>query len=69
MTGRELASSIQEQWPGLPVLFMSGYVGGETAEGEGTLEGAPLIKKPFTPRALEGVVRERLDWARGLQTP
>jgi hypothetical protein len=44
-------------------------VGGETAEGEGTLEGAPLIKKPFTPRALEGVVRERLDWARGLQTP
>jgi PAS domain S-box-containing protein len=70
MTGHELEASIREQWPGLPVLFMSGYVGGQSVEGESTVAGVPLIKKPFTPRALEAAVRERLDlvW-RGLRTP
>lgn len=49
MDGRDLACSLREQWPDLPVLFMSGQ-----RNGDSTYEGDPVqdevfIRKPFSP--------------------
>jgi two-component system, cell cycle sensor histidine kinase and response regulator CckA len=49
MTGPELASRIRTLRPGLPVLFVSGF------QDEPALvdaAGAPLLRKPFSPRQL-----------------
>jgi CheY-like chemotaxis protein len=45
MNGVELAEEALLQWPGLPVLFVTGYA--ETLALSGSLANAPLIKKPF----------------------
>ncbi|MEO8223529.1 MAG: PAS domain S-box protein [Gammaproteobacteria bacterium] len=57
LTGRELADQMVALYPGLRVLFMSGYLDQSTL-----LEtGAPFLQKPFTPEALARKVREVLD--------
>ena len=68
MTGRDLAEHIRERAPDLPVLFMSGYSGDDIVQRGLLLPGASLIKKPFTPEALEAAVREQLDRA-GRRSP
>ena len=61
MSGRELGQEIARRFPGLPVLFMSGYTG-EDVRSRGLLEGsAPFVQKPFTPEALARRVRTLLD--------
>jgi PAS domain S-box-containing protein len=61
MSGREVASAIAAERPGLRVLFASGYTA-EAIARHGVLEpGTDLIHKPFTPEALLRRVRERLD--------
>jgi PAS domain S-box-containing protein len=53
MDGHALARELARGWPGLPVLYMSGY-----AETGGV---APLLPKPFPPEELVRRVGELLD--------
>ena len=63
MGGREVATVLGTERPGLRVLFASGYTA-EAIARQGVLEpGTDLIHKPFTPDALLHRVRERLDRA------
>jgi two-component system cell cycle sensor histidine kinase/response regulator CckA len=63
MNGHDLASRIHERWPGMKVLYMSGY-------SETTLDfnpamdpGVDFIPKPFTPKGLLRKVQQVLSAA------
>lgn len=57
MTGRELADTVAELYPGVRILFMSGYPDDETLlAGLNTTE-VDFIPKPFTVEGLRDKVR------------
>jgi len=59
MSGGELAETLLEEWPGIGVLFMSGYPQGLSEEGfTPATEG--VLAKPFTERGLLDAVRESI---------
>ena len=59
--GRELAAEIERRWPGIPVIFTSGYTGLD-AEQRGLLrEGQVFMQKPLEPQAVAAKVREVLS--------
>lgn len=59
MQGPELAETLRGSSPGLRVLFMTGYAGGQvTAE---MLKNASLLMKPFSAAVLSRAVRQALD--------
>src|SRR5690606_23997296 len=61
MGGRELGDRVSSSYPGIPVLYMSGYTGEDVVQ-RGLLDpAAPFLPKPFTPDALGRKVRELLD--------
>jgi len=61
MNGRLLADRLLSKWPGLKVVFISGYTDSFIA-GHGVLEpGTHLLHKPFTEDALIRKIREVLD--------
>ena len=49
MGGIELAKRLRKVRPGLPMLFVTGYVDQSEALGD---QGAPVLLKPFSPDAL-----------------
>ena len=56
MNGRELAGAMTARYPGLPVLFVSGYTDNVLADyGFPSAEHA-LLDKPFTPASLTAAV-------------
>jgi two-component system, cell cycle sensor histidine kinase and response regulator CckA len=58
MNGRELYDVLKQHWPGLRVLFMSGY-DRKIIVKQGIIEdGINLIQKPFTPDALFGMIEK-----------
>jgi CheY-like chemotaxis protein/nitrogen-specific signal transduction histidine kinase len=58
MNGREMSAAIRERWPGLPVLFISGYTNDEVV-GRGLLApGEAFLQKPFPPGALVAAIQE-----------
>ncbi len=59
--GVELAERLQEQRPGLPVLFMSGYTGSDVVRRGLNQRGVPFLQKPFSPLSLTARLRELLD--------
>ncbi|MDZ4259862.1 MAG: PAS domain S-box protein [Gemmatimonadales bacterium] len=60
MNGRDLADRITRDWPGIKVLYMSGY-SGERTGGHGDLEpGHNFLPKPFTIDELLATVRSVL---------
>jgi signal transduction histidine kinase len=61
MTGRELARRIQEQRPGLKVIFTSGYSADLANLDVGAVEGLNFLQKPFSPAQLAESVRACLD--------
>jgi signal transduction histidine kinase/ActR/RegA family two-component response regulator len=61
MSGRELAEKLAPDWPGLKVLFISGYTDDAVVRHGILEEGMPFLQKPFTPDALARKVRETLD--------
>ncbi|HEY8468590.1 MAG TPA: PAS domain S-box protein [Longimicrobiales bacterium] len=61
MDGRELARQLAAIWPGLRVLFMSGYTGDAIVRRGLFDPDVAFIEKPFTPAALARKVRELLD--------
>jgi len=61
MNGKALAERLTVLWPGLKVLFVSGYTD-ETIARQGILdEGRAFLPKPFSPEVLARKVREVLD--------
>ena len=60
LSGRELADRLKERWPGIKVLFMSGYTD-DTIVHHGVLQkDVEFIQKPFSPAQLAIKVREML---------
>ena len=57
MNGRQVAEAARERWPGLPVLFITGYA------GEVLPPGVEVIGKPFALDALVRRVRAALEAA------
>jgi CheY-like chemotaxis protein len=63
MSGPQLAAEYVRRFPGVRVLFMSGYTEDELGE-HGALDGAGmLLPKPFSPATLASKVREILEGA------
>jgi len=61
MKGPELAARVAQRWPGIRVLYMSGYTTNAIVH-HGVLEkGLSFLQKPFTPSALAAKVREVLN--------
>lgn len=59
--GRELADTIREKYPGLPVLFTTGYTRNAIVH-QGRLDpDVQLLNKPYTHQDLASKVREMLD--------
>jgi two-component system cell cycle sensor histidine kinase/response regulator CckA len=64
MSGSQVAARLTERWPGLPVLFTSGYTAVDPA-GRGLLDPERnFIQKPLDPDLLARKVREIIDTAR-----
>jgi PAS domain S-box-containing protein len=62
MTGSELASEINRQWPGVPVLLATGYA--ELPPGEDGRLQLPLLPKPFSQNQLADMIATVLGSAR-----
>ncbi len=65
--GGELAARLRKDRPGVPVLYMSGYMADEIGRAGVGTDGA-FIQKPFTPAALVRKVREVLDAGGGAES-
>ncbi|TWU57993.1 PAS domain-containing protein [Rubripirellula reticaptiva] len=61
MNGFDLSEYIQAAIPGLPMLFMSGFVGEIARRELMNDENFTFLQKPFTPRDLAAKLRETLD--------
>jgi PAS domain S-box-containing protein len=59
LNGKELADRVWSRFPGLPVLFMTGYSPQDVLKRGLVVAGASFIQKPFTPEGLVEAV-ERL---------
>src|SRR6185312_10540453 len=61
MNGRQLADEAQRRWPGLKVLYATGYTR-DAIIHQGRLDAeVELLGKPFTADALARKVRQILD--------
>ncbi|HET6837787.1 MAG TPA: PAS domain S-box protein [Gemmatimonadales bacterium] len=61
MGGQQMATRMAERWPGVPVLFTSGYTGLDVVS-RGLLEpGREFLQKPLAPETLARKVREMVD--------
>jgi two-component system, cell cycle sensor histidine kinase and response regulator CckA len=56
ITGPEVAWKLSERWPGLRVVFTSGYTRGELLGEDVELRSAGFLPKPFGPEELSLVV-------------
>jgi len=52
LNGKELADRVWARYPGLPVLFMTGYSTQDVLKRGLVVAGASFIQKPFTPEGL-----------------
>ncbi len=66
MGGRQLATLLQTRYPGLPVLFMSGYTDDVVLQQGGLDAMRAFLHKPFVPTMLVRTVRHVLDGRAGL---
>ena len=61
MGGQVMAARVAEQWPGVPVLFTSGYTGLDVVS-RGLMEpGREFLQKPLAPETLARKVRDMVD--------
>ena len=61
VNGRELSERLAVEWPGLRMLFMSGYTDDDILRRGLLRPGSPFLQKPFMPGDLSRKVREVLD--------
>ncbi|HXG69379.1 MAG TPA: ATP-binding protein, partial [Gemmatimonadaceae bacterium] len=61
ISGPKLFARLQEQQPGLKVLYLSGYTQGAIVEQGPLGPGIELLQKPFTAAALNERVREVIE--------
>jgi CheY-like chemotaxis protein len=61
MSGRQLAGRLTQEWPGLPILFMSGSTDDPILQRGVSETGDAFIPKPISPLALTRKVRQMLD--------
>jgi PAS domain S-box-containing protein len=61
MSGIELAATVKELWPLMPVLFVSGHLDEGSVGRNPMAADADLLAKPFTPQQLGQRVRQALD--------
>lgn len=61
LNGRRLAELVRISRPGIPVLYMSGYVDDEEVFREVQNDKALFLSKPFSPDALLTTVRRALS--------
>ena len=61
MGGHELAKELGQRFPGIPVLFMSGYSENAITHHGRLDEGVELIQKPFRKADIARSVRRVLD--------
>lgn len=61
MNGPELAGKLQERFPNLKCLFVSGYTSNIIAQHGVLDQGVHFIQKPFSKKTLTDKVREVLD--------
>jgi PAS domain S-box-containing protein len=60
LNGKELADRVWSKFPGLPVLFMTGYSPQDVLKRGLVIAGASFIQKPFTPEGLVEAVQRML---------
>jgi two-component system cell cycle sensor histidine kinase/response regulator CckA len=60
MRGPELAATLADTFPGIRVLFMSGYADESVTSPSPDRGGHHFLQKPFTPHDLTRAVREAL---------
>jgi FixJ family two-component response regulator len=61
MTGDALVRELQERYPGIRAILMSGYSDEHLEERVRTDGSLPLMRKPFSTKELARRVREVLD--------
>ncbi|MGB7326411.1 MAG: PAS domain-containing protein, partial [Rubripirellula sp.] len=61
MSGFDLSKHMQTACPGLPMLFMSGFVAENARRELMSDENFTFLHKPFTPRDLAAKLRETID--------
>ncbi len=61
MGGKQLAEALHQRWPGLPVLFISGYTGLDAIRRGLMDEGREFMQKPLEPDEVAKKVRQFLD--------
>jgi two-component system, cell cycle sensor histidine kinase and response regulator CckA len=61
LNGDELARQITTKYPGVKVLFISGYTGDSVGSHNGTKPGMAFLEKPFSADSLAREVRQLLD--------
>jgi signal transduction histidine kinase len=59
MNGAETALAARQRYPGIPILFISGFADAEALRG--AVDNVPLVHKPFRPAELAAAVRSILD--------
>jgi two-component system cell cycle sensor histidine kinase/response regulator CckA len=61
MTGRDLATRVQSDKPGLKAIFTSGYSADIIGKGFVLQEGLNFLQKPYHPHKLAAAIRKCLD--------
>ena len=64
MTGHALADRVLARWPGLPVLFTSGYTRNAISQQGRLVTNARILPKPYTLESLASHVRQAIDEVR-----
>lgn len=64
MSGRTLAKRVQERWPGIALVLMSGFDSRGERESDFGAD-IPFIAKPFSPKALLKSIRTAIDARQG----
>ena len=61
LDGPTLARRLAQDWPGIPILFMTGYPAEMLASADLLPAGIPRIEKPFSMASLLRQVRSALE--------
>jgi len=65
MNGIELAEAVRKRWPGITVIFTSGYTDGSVLMRDVLEKGAAFLQKPITPKKLRSRLRQALNRRKG----